>query len=103
MAAIRFFGQRDRIGIVHFRNVRVESPYLRYIETFHDNGDCDMFGCVQALHDVGYNGTFYSRPHAIHDRRYLYNPGWMGTSHRSDDWAACWRARKVTITSNRQS
>lgn len=57
--AIRYFGQRDRIGIVHFRNVRVEQPRYKYVETFHDNGDCDMFGCLQALDEVGYSGTIY--------------------------------------------
>jgi mannonate dehydratase len=54
--AIRRFGGRDRIAIVHFRNVRVEIPRYRYVETFHDEGDCDMFGCMQAFSDVGYTG-----------------------------------------------
>jgi len=55
-AVIRHFGQRGRIGMVHFRNVRVESPSERYTETFLDEGDCDMLACAQALHDVGYEG-----------------------------------------------
>jgi len=54
--AIRFFGKRDRIGTVHFRNVHVELPYLRYTETFLDDGDCDVLASAQALADVGYNG-----------------------------------------------
>ena len=54
--AIRRFGGRDRIAIVHFRNVRVEVPRFKYVETFHDQGDCDTFGCMRAFHDVGYSG-----------------------------------------------
>ena len=54
--AIRFFGERDRIGTVHFRNVRVEIPYLRYTETFLEDGDCDVLASARALADVGYTG-----------------------------------------------
>ena len=53
---IRYFGSRNRIGTVHFRNVKVEIPRFKYVETFHDDGECDMFACVQAFHDVGYDG-----------------------------------------------
>ena len=54
--AIRYFGGRDRIGTVHFRNVRVEVPRYKYVETFIDGGDCDMFACMQAFKEVGYCG-----------------------------------------------
>jgi mannonate dehydratase len=53
---IRYFGSRNRIGTVHFRNVRVDVPRFKYLETFHDDGDCDMFACVQAFKEVGYSG-----------------------------------------------
>lgn len=56
VAAIRYFGERDRIGTVHFRNVQVEAPVDRYVETFHDDGDCDLFACMEAFHAVGYDG-----------------------------------------------
>lgn len=52
--AIRYFGSRDRINHVHFRNVRVEVPYYKYVEVFHDEGDCDMLACMKAFHEVGY-------------------------------------------------
>jgi mannonate dehydratase len=55
--AIRYFGRRDRIGSVHFRNVLVEVPYERYVETFLDEGQCDMFACMQAFQEVGYTGA----------------------------------------------
>ena len=54
--AIRYFGQRDRIGTVHFRNVQVEKPHYKYVESFHDNGDCDLSACMRAFHQVGYRG-----------------------------------------------
>jgi mannonate dehydratase len=55
-SAIRSFGERGRIGAVHFRNVRAEVPYERYVETFTDDGDCDMFACMRALHETGFAG-----------------------------------------------
>ena len=54
--AIHYFGERDRIATVHFRNVRVEEPRYQYVETFIDEGDCDMMACMMALHQVGYRG-----------------------------------------------
>ncbi len=52
--AIRYFGSRDRINHVHFRNVRVETPYYKYLEVMHDQGDCDMLACMRAFEQVGY-------------------------------------------------
>ena len=34
-----YFGSRDRINHVHFRNVRVRKPYEKYTEVFLDEGD----------------------------------------------------------------
>lgn len=56
VTAIHWFGQRQRIGAVHFRNVRVGTPRYRYVETFQDEGDCNMVASLQALHEVGYQG-----------------------------------------------
>lgn len=52
--AIRWFGKRDRINHVHYRNVRVHTPYCKYTEVFHDEGDCDMLACMEAFFEVGY-------------------------------------------------
>ena len=52
--AIRWFGSRDRINHVHYRNVRVETPYYKYVEVFHDEGDCDMLACMEAFVEVNY-------------------------------------------------
>ena len=46
---IEYLGSRDRIGNVHFRNVRVVSGPGHYVEEFVNEGDCDMGGCMAAL------------------------------------------------------
>ena len=38
----RYFGARDRINHVHFRNVRVQKPREEYTEVFLDEGQVDM-------------------------------------------------------------
>ena len=54
---IRYFGSRGRIGTVHFRNVRVDVPRYNYLETFIDEGECDMRSCMQTFKEVGYSGS----------------------------------------------
>jgi mannonate dehydratase len=51
---IRYFGRRDRINHVHFRNVNMHEPYVRYTESFHDDGDVDMLAAMRAFVEVGY-------------------------------------------------
>ena len=45
----RYFGSRDRINHVHFRNVRVRVPYEKYSEVFLDEGEVDMFAVMEEL------------------------------------------------------
>ena len=45
----RWFGSRDRINHVHFRNVKVQKPYERYTEVFIDEGENDMFAVMKEL------------------------------------------------------
>ena len=45
----RYFGTRDRINHVHFRNVRVRAPRERYTEVFLDEGEVDMFAVMKEL------------------------------------------------------
>ncbi len=51
---IQWFGKRDQINHVHFRNVLMKVPRQKYTETFIDAGDNDMLACLKALHAVGY-------------------------------------------------
>ncbi|MGH9665706.1 MAG: mannonate dehydratase, partial [Bryobacteraceae bacterium] len=45
----RYFGSRDRINHVHYRNVRVEKPYEKYTEVFIDAGVNNMFAVMKEL------------------------------------------------------
>jgi mannonate dehydratase len=45
----RYFGSRDRINHVHYRNVRVRKPYDQYTEVFIDEGENNMFAVMKEL------------------------------------------------------
>src|SRR5262249_49558687 len=49
VAVCRYFGERDRINHVHFRNVRVRKPYEDYAEVWLDEGQVNMFAVMQEL------------------------------------------------------
>lgn len=49
---IRMF--RDRIGYVHFRDVR--GTATSFVETFHDNGPTDMAAAMRAYDEIGFRG-----------------------------------------------
>jgi mannonate dehydratase len=51
---IRYFGRRNKIFYVHFRNVVGTVP--RYREVFPHQGDGDMVANLSALGEVGYEG-----------------------------------------------
>lgn len=54
-AAIRQFGEQDKIFFVHFRDVR--GDVTNFVETFHDEGKTDMLACMKAYRDVGFEGV----------------------------------------------
>ena len=45
----RYFGTRDRINHVHFRNVQVQAPNQKYTEVFLDDGQVNMFAVMKEL------------------------------------------------------
>jgi mannonate dehydratase len=49
---IRWFGARDKIFNVHFRNIR--GGKLSFMETFPEEGDMDMVRSVKIYDEVGY-------------------------------------------------
>jgi len=55
----RYFGTRDRINHVHYRNVRVREPYEKYTEVFIDEGENDMFAVMRELVAVKYPRLIY--------------------------------------------
>jgi mannonate dehydratase len=51
---IRYFGPKDKIWKIHFRNV--DKPLPHFVETLMDNGYYDMSKIAKALQDVKYDG-----------------------------------------------
>lgn len=51
---IRWFGSRNKIFIVHFRNIRGE--FLKFSETLPDDGDVDMPRALRTYREIGYDG-----------------------------------------------
>jgi mannonate dehydratase len=55
----RYFGTRDRINHVHYRNVRVRVPYEKYTEVFIDEGENNMFAIMKELVQLKYSRLIY--------------------------------------------
>lgn len=82
---IRYFGQRKKIFNVHFRNIRGHRN--RFVETFHDDGDVDMFQAMLTYKEVGYDGMLMpdhvpTLPPRDGGGAYAYN---LGGPPRPDD------------------
>ena len=73
--AIRYFGNRKKIFWVHFRNIR--GGFLKFEETFPDEGDIDMVKAMRTYKEVGYNGVLIP-DHVPHS--YLDTP-WGHRAH----------------------
>jgi len=80
----RYFGERDCINHVHFRNVRVRVPYEKYTEVFLDEGQINMFAVMKELVRQKYPRLVYpEHPRALDfDREapgfHSYYPGGGG-------------------------
>jgi len=55
LETIRYFGKREKIFKVHFRNVNAPLPH--FVETFVDGGYMDMYKVMKALCEVGFDGA----------------------------------------------
>ncbi len=55
LETIKYFGERDKIFKVHFRNVNTTLPH--FVETFLDNGYMDMSKVMKALKDANFKGV----------------------------------------------
>ena len=53
--SIRYFGERNKIFKVHFRNV--DKPLPHFVETFVDDGYFDMYQVAKVLQEVGFKGV----------------------------------------------
>lgn len=53
---IRYFGERRKIFMVHFRNIK--GGYLNFDEVYPDNGDVDFYKAMRLYKELGYQGMF---------------------------------------------
>lgn len=65
--AIRYFGSRQKISYVHFRNVQGVVP--KFEETFIDNGKVDMLEAMRCYKEVNFGGVLIDdhTPHVVND------------------------------------
>ena len=62
----RYFGSRDRINHMHYRNPHITRPYEKYDEGFIDEGDVNMFAVMRELIKVKYTRQIYpEHPRAL--------------------------------------
>lgn len=53
-SVINYFGKKEKIHFVHFRDVRGDRNHFE--ETFHDDGKTDMYQAMKTYYDVGFRG-----------------------------------------------
>ena len=72
LEAIRYFGSRDKIFYVHFRNV--SGPVPAFEETFIDEGHVDMLEAMKLYKEVGFDGPMIDdhSPMVVQDPGYGY-------------------------------
>jgi mannonate dehydratase len=72
LAVCEWFGKRDRINHVHYRNVLVEKSYVKYAEVFLDEGQVNMFDVMKTLVGMKYkHGLYPEHPRALdYDREH---------------------------------
>jgi mannonate dehydratase len=77
LEVLHYLGSRDRINHIHYRNVRVEIPSVKYEEVFFDEGQVNMFAVMQEIFRMGYKfGLYPEHPRALdYDREH---PGGLG-------------------------
>jgi mannonate dehydratase len=77
LEVLRYLGSRDRINHIHYRNVIVEKPSVKYEEVFFDEGQVNMFAVMQEIFRLGYKyGLYPEHPRALdYDREH---PGGIG-------------------------
>ena len=54
-SAIRRFGNMGKITFVHFRDIRGDKNHFE--ETWHDDGQTDMYKAMKAYYEVGFDGV----------------------------------------------
>ena len=75
-----YFGSRDRINHMHYRNPHVMKPYEKYVEGFIDEGDVNMLAVMRELVKQKYPRELYpEHPRGIdYDREHGPIGGYPG-------------------------
>jgi mannonate dehydratase len=61
-----YLGSRDRINHMHYRNVTVQEPYVKYQEVFFDEGQVNMFAVMRDVFKLKYKfGLYPEHPRAL--------------------------------------
>jgi mannonate dehydratase len=55
----KYFGSRDRINHMHYRNPHVMKPYVQYVEGFIDEGDVNLLAVMRELVKQKYTHEIY--------------------------------------------
>jgi mannonate dehydratase len=59
VSVCHYFGTRDRINHMHYRNPHIIKPYVKYDEGFIDEGDVNMLAVMREMIKVKYTREFY--------------------------------------------
>lgn len=95
LQVLRYLGSKDRINHIHYRNVIVEIPSLKYEEVFFDEGEVNMFEVMKEIFSQGYKyGIYPEHPRALdYDKEHQggvgKNPGDAGYTGWTYNVAYC--------------
>jgi mannonate dehydratase len=66
LEVLEYLGSRDRINHIHYRNVTVDEPYVKYQEVFLDEGQVNMFAVMREIIKLKYKyGLYPEHPRAL--------------------------------------
>jgi mannonate dehydratase len=66
LEVLRYLGSRDRINHLHYRNITLQEPYVRYEEVFIDEGEVNMLAVMKEIIRLKYKfGLNPEHPRAI--------------------------------------
>jgi mannonate dehydratase len=76
LEVLRYLGTRDRINHLHYRNVTVQEPSVKYEEVFFDEGKVNLFEVMQEIIKLKYNrGLNPEHPRALDYDKEHSGPG----------------------------
>ena len=73
LEVFRYLKSRDRVNHMHYRNVLVQEPHVKYQEVFFDVGQVNMFAMMREVFKLGYtHGIYPEHPRALdYDKEHL--------------------------------